>query len=177
MSIQVITKAAPAVWLVLGVVHGESAEDEPMSHQSQPSEPSASQVHAAPSLVRGLWLTTGLLLVGLGGLGIVLPVLPTTVFFIGAAACFTRSCPRLEQWVLSLPHIGAFVRDYRDGLGMPRRAKYYAISAIVVAVTLSSLVLPSWLARLGAYGVAAIGVWYIWLRVPTRERVLAERAR
>jgi hypothetical protein len=47
--------------------------------------------------------------------------------------------------------------------------------AIVVAITLSSLTLPSWLARTAAYGIALFAVWYVLLRVPTRERVLAER--
>src|SRR5687767_9214697 len=88
-------------------------------------------------VARWLWISAGFVLVGIGGLGMILPVLPTTVFFIGAAACFARSSPRFERWVLNLPRIGPLVRDYRAGLGMPRRAKYIAISMIVVAVGLS----------------------------------------
>lgn len=119
-------------------------------------------------VARWLWISAGFVLVGIGGLGMILPVLPTTVFFIGAAACFARSSPRFERWVLNLPRIGPLVRDYRAGLGMPRRAKYIAISMIVVAVGLSSLALSSWTPRLAAYGLAMIGVWYISMRVPTR---------
>lgn len=126
-------------------------------------------------LTRWLWLTAGFILVGLGGLGMLLPVMPTTVFFIGAAACFARSSPRFERWVLNLPHIGPLVRDYRSGLGMPRRAKIIAISTIAVVITLSSLAIPSWLGRIAAYGIALIGIWFIAMHVPTRERVLAER--
>jgi uncharacterized protein len=146
-----------------------------MNKQIPLSQSPVSAAYTAHPLVRWLWLSLGVLLVGLGSLGIVLPVLPTTVFFIGAAACFTRSSPRLERWVLALPRIGSLVRDYRTGLGMPRRAKYLAVGAIVVAITLSSLTLPSWLARTAAYGLAVFAVWYVLLRVPTRERVLAER--
>src|SRR5690606_22564161 len=51
-------------------------------------------------LTRWAWQGAGLSLVGLGTLGAVVPGLPTTVFFIGAAACFARSSPRLERWVL-----------------------------------------------------------------------------
>ena len=101
-------------------------------------------------ITRWLWLTAGFIFVGLGGLGMLLPVMPTTIFFICAAACFARSSPRFERWVLNLPHIGPLVRDYRSGLGMPRRAKIIAISMIAVVITLSSLAIPSWTGRLAA---------------------------
>src|SRR5690606_17268596 len=126
-------------------------------------------------MARWAWTGGGLCLVGLGTLGAVVPGLPTTVFFIGAAACFARSSPRLERWVLGLPHVGPLVRDYRDGLGMPRRAKALAIAAIAVAVTLSAFALPSWAVRLAVIGLGLVGIGYVAARVPTRERVLAER--
>jgi len=128
-------------------------------------------------LTRWAWQGAGLSLVGLGTLGAVVPGLPTTVFFIGAAACFARSSPRLERWVLGLPHVGPLVRDYRSGLGMPRRAKVAAIAAIAVAVTLSAFALGSWAVRAAVVGLGLVGVGYVGLRVPTRERVLEERAR
>ena len=75
-----------------------------------------------------LWFAGGLVSVGIGGLGVVVPGLPTTVFFIVAAACFSRSNKRFEQWVLNLPRIGRTVSDYREGLGMPRRSKVVAVA-------------------------------------------------
>jgi hypothetical protein len=125
--------------------------------------------------IRWLWLVGGLLLVALGGIGVVVPGMPTTVFFIGAAACFARSSPRFEQWVLHLPRIGPLVREYRSGMGMPRRAKIIAVSSITIATVLSSVVIPSWIGRGAAIGIALVGIWFIMVRVPTRERVLADR--
>jgi uncharacterized membrane protein YbaN (DUF454 family) len=54
-----------------------------------------------------------------------------------AAACFARSSPRFERWVLELPTIGRMVRDYRRGLGMPRKAKISAILTMVIFCGLS----------------------------------------
>lgn len=105
--------------------------------------------------------------VGLGGIGIVVPGLPTTIFFIAAAACFTRSSPRLEAWVLGLPKIGPAVRDYRAGLGMPMRAKVVAIAMLVVSVGVSAWLLPSWWLRAIVVVAGAVGVWVI-LRIKTR---------
>ena len=128
-------------------------------------------------LARGVWLLAGLLAVALGMIGIVVPGMPTTVCFIVAAWCFSRSSPRLERWVLDLPRIGPLVRDHRAGLGMPRRAKAIAVSMIAVAVALSVTVgINSWPLRLVVLALGAVGIIYIAARVPTRERVLQKRA-
>lgn len=130
---------------------------------------------AGSSVVRGparlLYLLVGFAAVGLGSLGVVVPGLPTTVFFIIAAWAFARSSPRFERWVLGLPKVGPMVQDHRDGLGMPRRAKVVAISMIVLFSGFGTWVL-GW--PIGAVVVAAavVGVLYVGLRVPTREAVL-----
>jgi uncharacterized membrane protein YbaN (DUF454 family) len=126
------------------------------------------------SPIAPLWFAGGLLSVGIGGIGVIVPGLPTTVFFIVAAACFSRSSPRFEQWVLNLPKIGGTVRDYRAGLGMPRRSKVIAVTMIVAVSTLSAVLAGppvSW----GIAGLGLVGALYVTFRVPTRERVLAQR--
>ena len=125
---------------------------------------------------RWLWLAGGCASVVLGTIGIVVPGLPTTGFFVLAASCFARSSPRFEAWVLGLPGIGPAVRDYRDGLGMARRAKVLAVSSIVIAVGLSAGLALDGVARIVVLAVGAVGVWFVGWHIPTRERVLAARA-
>jgi uncharacterized membrane protein YbaN (DUF454 family) len=109
--------------------------------------------------VRIVWAAAGLVSVGLGGLGIILPGLPTTVFFITAAWCFSKSSPRLERWVLDLPRIGPAVRRYRDGDPMPRKAKVWAIASIVVFAGAASLFLIEVLAwRLVVAAAGLVGI-------------------
>lgn len=131
-------------------------------------------------LVRGIWIAVGLILVGIGGVGIVVPGLPSTIFFILAAAAFSRSSTRLERWLLGLPVVGRMVSDYRAGLGMRRRAKIMAVSMIVTAVGLSTgLAIGSWTLRAIVLAAGAVGVTYVSWRVPTREtldRAAAEGA-
>ena len=126
--------------------------------------------------VRWMWFGVGWVAVGLGFVGVIVPGLPTTVFFIVAASCFARSSPRFERWVLGLPRIGVLVSNYRDGLGMPRRAKAWAIGMIVLFAGSSAVLSRERPVLAGAIAVlGAVGIVYIVLRVPTRERVLAER--
>lgn len=132
---------------------------------------------ARHGLVRWLWMGGGFLAVGFGGVGVVVPGLPTTVFFIIAAACFARSSPRFEQWVLDLPRIGPLVRDHRAGLGMPRRAKVLAVTMIGAATGASAgLAITNPAVRVSVVALGLVGAAYVLFRVPTRERVLAERA-
>ena len=126
--------------------------------------------------VKSFLLLLGFIFVGLGFIGIVIPGMPTTVFMILAAACFAKSSPKFEQWILDLPGIGRLVQDHRDGLGMPQKSKAIAITMMVVAVTLSMIfAITSTLIQILVGGVGIIGVWYVGVRVPTKEKVLAVR--
>ena len=136
--------------------------DPPTDQSATPVEAAALPVEAlappaagGPARRRLLWIPVGLLCVGLGGLGIVLPGLPSTIFFIGAAAAFSKSSPRLEAWVLQLRGVGPLVRDYRAGLGMPRRAKVIAIAMMWTAILVSALVVDRPAVRLA---VVVLGV-------------------
>ena len=116
---------------------------------SRCSSPTSLDSGGKPGIIaRMMWRVVGLLAVAVGAIGVVLPGLPTTVFFIIAAWAFSKSSPRLEAWVLGLPRIGPMVADHRSGLGMPRRAKRVAVSMIAVFVALSFW----WLGWLGAMG-------------------------
>lgn len=126
----------------------------------------------APSqrrVVRAGWFAAGWVSVAIGGVGVVVPGLPTTVFFIVAAYSFGKSSPRFEQWVLDLPKIGPMVQDHRDGLGMPRRIKAIAISMMWTAIAVSAVLLRDrWAIGIGVAMLGIVGTWYIVARVPTK---------
>ncbi len=63
---------------------------------------------------RILLATLGVLCVGLAGLGVIVPGMPTTVFLIAASYLFTRSCPVLERVLIRNRFFGPFLQ-YLDG--------------------------------------------------------------
>ena len=135
---------------------------------------SESSVRTGP--IKYLFLFLGFVCAALGFVGIVVPGLPTTVFMIMAASCFAKSSPRFERWILNLPVVGAMVRDHRSGLGMPRKAKTIAISMMAFATALSIVFAIDQLGiRIIVGVVGLVGVWYVGIRVPTREKVLSQR--
>ena len=96
----------------------------------------------------------------------------TTVFMIIAAWLFSISNPKFEKWLLGLPKIGPAISNYRKGLGMPRRAKSFALSSISIFTAFAAIiVLENLFVRLALISVAVFGIWYIVTRVPTRENI------
>jgi len=68
------------------------------------------------SLVRFILLVVGWVSLGLGILGIVLPLLPTFPFVLLAAWCFSKSSPRLHSRMLSQPLLGPIIQNWeREG--------------------------------------------------------------
>ncbi len=98
--------------------------------------PTPPETPQSPALVRGFWLVLGILFVGLGVIGALLPLLPTTVFLILAAGCFARSSPRLEAWLLDHPRFGPTLRAWRANGAISRKAKIAACSGIALGFVL-----------------------------------------
>jgi uncharacterized membrane protein YbaN (DUF454 family) len=63
--------------------------------------------------MRIIYFCLGWVMVALGMIGLVMPLMPGVVFLIAAAACFARSSPRLEAWLLDHPTFGKPLRDWR----------------------------------------------------------------
>lgn len=78
------------------------------------------------------WLALGVFCVGLGIVGALLPLMPTTIFLILAAGCFARSSPRLEAWLLDHPRFGPTLRAWRRDGAMSRRAKGMACGGMAI---------------------------------------------
>jgi uncharacterized membrane protein YbaN (DUF454 family) len=82
--------------------------------------------NAAASWRRRALFAFGLLFTAVGAAGLVVPLLPGAPFLILAAACFTRSSPRFDAWLLSHPRLGPPVRRWRERGAIPLYAKWIA---------------------------------------------------
>ncbi len=130
--------------------------------------------HERGRLAKAWWTLVGFGAMGVGLIGVIVPGLPSTIFFVAAAWCFTRVSVRLERWFLSLPAIGPLVDNYRQGLGMTRRAKVVSIATMWTAIALSSFLLREQFAVAAVVvSLGVIGTAIVWRHVPTTEQVLA----
>jgi uncharacterized membrane protein YbaN (DUF454 family) len=102
--------------------------------------------------LRPLYFVAGLILVPVGIAGYFLPVMPGTIWLILAAACFARSSPQFEAWLVNHPKFGPSVVAWRRYGAIPRRIKVIAIAMMAVSFVVVAVSHPPalWLWILGA---------------------------
>jgi len=127
----------------------------------------ASPVHP---LVKPLLIVAGTVSVGIGILGIFLPLLPTTPFLLLAAACYARSSPRLYRWLHENRWFGEYLTNYRAGRGLPVRGKIITLAILWVAIGLSIILVEHLALRL-LLAAIVVGVTVHLLRMKTFTEV------
>jgi uncharacterized protein len=121
---------------------------------------------ARTRLRRGMLVVCGTMSLGLGILGIFVPLLPTTCFLLAAAWCYARSSPRLYGRLLGSRYIGSYLRRYRDEQAIPARVKSVSLVIMWISIGYGVLTFPNTLVRVALLGVA-IAVTVHLVRLPT----------
>lgn len=96
-------------------------------------------IHYSNPIVRILLIVSGTICVGLGIIGIILPVMPTTPFLLMAAAFYARSSAKFYHWLMHNRWFGDYIRNYREGNGMPLRAKIITIILLWISIGSSAI--------------------------------------
>ena len=123
---------------------------------------------------RKLNLVFGFLFLGVGILGAVLPVLPSTCFFITAAYYFGTSSEKLESWMLNHPRIGPTIVSWRKYRAIPRLGKIMACVAMSVSVVIMILSAAPLFVKIGCVIALFLSAVYVLTR-PTHEVLLVEQ--
>ena len=77
--------------------------------------------------MKTICIILGTISLGLGILGIFLPLLPTTPFLLLTAALYFKGSPRLYQWLLNHKYFGTYIRNFRENKAIPLRAKIISL--------------------------------------------------
>ena len=107
--------------------------------------------------IKLILLTLGLLSLGLGILGIFLPILPTTPFLLLSAALFLKSSTRLYNWLMNHKFLGKHLENYLHHKTIPRKTKIIAVSLLWVTILFSLYILDNFFVKLLLITIA-IGV-------------------
>jgi uncharacterized protein len=115
----------------------------------------------------------GTVCVALGVLGMFLPLLPTTVFLLGAAYCYSRSSERFHTWLLNNRWCGSYIRNYQSGKGILMRQKISTIMILWASIGFSIWMLSAglWLTLLLVTIAVGVSLHLILLKTYRPETV------
>ena len=111
-----------------------------------------------------VWGAAGFVSLGVGVVGIVVPGLPTTVFLLITAYCFTRSSERLHRWLMEHPQFGQPIRDWNEHGAIPMRGKILAAVMMVVAVVITIWLHAPTFVVIGQIIILAMVSVFFWTR-------------
>ena len=86
-----------------------------------------------------LLITLGTFFVGVGIAGIFIPVLPTTPFLLLSAALYAKSSKRFYNWLINNRIFGQYIKNYREGKGIPLRLKIITITLLWITIGCSAI--------------------------------------
>lgn len=120
-------------------------------------------------LLNVILIAAGLLFTGIGMVGVLVPVLPTTPFLILASICFMRSSERFDKWLRSTQIYKNYAEDYvRDrSMTLKRKAKLMFISDFMLLfplIKLDSIYLKAFIIL-----IIIIKYWFFIFKIKTKK--------
>ncbi|MFP4025246.1 MAG: YbaN family protein [Thiohalospira sp.] len=94
-------------------------------------------------ILKFVFIISGIISLGLGILGIFLPLLPTTPFLLLSAALFLRSSKRMYLWLMNHKYLGEHLQNYLHHKTIPLKTKIYALSLLWATILATSILVIS----------------------------------
>lgn len=120
-------------------------------------------------LLNLLLISLGLLFTGIGMLGVLVPVLPTTPFLILASICFMKSSEKFDRWLRNTQVYKNYAEDFVNDRSMTlkRKAKIMVISDLMLLFPLIRL--DNLYLRIFIISTYLLKYWYFIFIIKTKK--------
>ncbi len=116
--------------------------------------------------MRWLYISLGTISMSLGFIGLFVPLMPSTIFFILAAVFYAKSSKKLYNYLINHPKVSKSIKLWQEERAMPKKAKIIAIISILISLTIVFLLNKLLIVKLGAI-ILGISCILIILRIRT----------
>lgn len=120
---------------------------------------------------KAILIFLGTVCVGLGVMGMFLPLMPTTVFLLMAAYCYSKSSERFHNWLLTNKLCGKYISNYKSGRGITLRQKISTIAVLWASIAFSVWMMNGklWVSLLLAAVAVGVSIHILWLKTNRGE--------
>lgn len=120
-------------------------------------------------IINGLCAGGGFLFLGLGVIGVVLPILPTTPFLLLSAALFAKSSKTFHTWFTSTKLYKKYIENTVKKKEMTKKGKITALAMITCLLFAGFILSPAWYAKAVVVLVLFFHYYYFLFRIKTAE--------
>jgi len=114
-----------------------------------------------------IYLTLGFIFFGLGALGAILPVLPTTPFLLVASFCFARGSDRFHAWFISTKLYQKHLNNFMKNRAMTLKAKCSILAFASTMLILSFVMMNNIYGRIAIICIILFKYYYFCFRITT----------
>lgn len=118
-------------------------------------------------MINGTCVGLAFLCTGLGAVGIVLPFLPTTPFFLVAAALFAKGSKRFHRWFTGTALYRRHLEPFVESKTMTMKKKLSVLAMVTALLTTGFIMSPIWHARVVIVVVALAHYYAFFFRIKT----------
>mgnify|MGYP005807522431 CR=1 FL=1 len=121
---------------------------------------------------RILWILLGFLCLGLGTVGVILPILPTVPFYMATVFCFAKSSERLHSWFLGTKLYKRHLKSFVTNKTMSWKTKLSIVGTVTVVMAAAFIMMrevPVGRICLAVVWVCHVYYFFIWVKTPKKE--------
>lgn len=127
-------------------------------------------------IVNGVCVVLAFFFLGIGAVGVVLPVLPTTPFLLLAAFLFAKGSTRFHRWFIATNLYQKYIEQAVKNKCMGKTEKKKMMFTLGIIFTVGFFVCPIWHAKILILAVAVGHFYYFLFKIKTAEsKEAAER--
>lgn len=119
--------------------------------------------------IRIIWLIFGFAAIGIGAVGVVLPVLPTTPFLLLASFCLAKGSERFHTWFTQTKLYKTHLDDFVKTRSMTLKSKFTILLPVSAMLILAFIMMPNWYGRGFIIFLIVFKYVYFFTRIKTIE--------
>ena len=121
-------------------------------------------------LSKKIYIAAGFLALGLGWLGVILPVFPTTPFLLLASFCFAKGSDKFDKWFKGTNIYKKYLESYVKTRSMTLKQKWTILLFPYFMMLFPLIFVDKWIVKIIIIAVMILKFYYLVFKVKTADK-------